>query len=215
MKLEKLFGNTNAVLKITVETNEKLTVSGGAMVSMTDTFSVKLKSGGFKKAFGRAFSSQSVFLQEYVAKSEGEVTLSPSFLGDIVFLEMDGSKAYKLGQRAFLAATGNIELNTKNAGGKGILSGEGLFQVEASGTGTLCLCSYGAIVKKELEVGERFIVDTNHVVLRDANLQYKVEMISDGLTSFIGGEGYVMKLCGPGTIWYQTKNPSYLVSPGS
>ena len=98
---------------------------------------------------------------------------------------MDGSRNYRLGQNAFLASYGNIELKTKGAGGKGIFSGEGLFQVEAIGAGTLALCSFGAIHKKTLNPGERYIVDTNHLVLWESSLNYKVEMISNGLTSLV------------------------------
>ncbi|MEG0296241.1 MAG: AIM24 family protein [Clostridium sp.] len=35
------------------------------------------------------------------------------------------------------------------------------------------------------------------------------------MTSLVSGEGYVCKFQGPGEIWIQTKNPSYLTSPGS
>lgn len=212
-KLEVLYGNVNGVLKIDAEQGEKFIVRSGAMVSMSPVFDMKLKSGGFKKALGRMFAGQSTFLQEYTAKDRGELILSPSFLGDIKILEMDGSKKYRLGQNAFLASVGNVELETKGAGGKGLFSGEGLFQVQASGVGTMALSAYGAVYNKNLEDGEVYIVDTNQLVLWDSNMKYSVEMISNGLTSLASGEGYICKFTGPGEIWIQTKNPSYLVTP--
>lgn len=212
-KLDKLCSDANAVLKITAFAGEKFIVASDAMVSMTDTFDLKIKSGGFKKAFGRMFSGQSIFLQEFRAKTDGEMILSSHFLGDIMFKEMDGTKKYMLGENTFLASEGEIELSTKNKGVNGLISGEGIFQVEAEGRGTLCLASYGAILYKKLEVGERFVVDTNHIILRDSDMKYSVEMISTGIASLTGGEGYVMKFTGPGEVWYQTKNPSYLGQP--
>ena len=214
-KFEILYGNVNTVLKINAERNEQFIVRAGAMVSMTDIFDMKLKSGGMKRALGRMFAGQSTFLQEYTARDRGELIVSPSFLGDIELFNMDGSKTYRLGQNAFLASYGNIGLETKGAGGKGILSGEGLFQMEASGDGTIALCGYGAIYKKVLEPGERYVVDTNHLILWENTIKYSVEMISNGITSLVSGEGYVCKFQGPGEVWIQTKNPSYLMKPGT
>ncbi|MGL4108708.1 TIGR00266 family protein [Clostridium sp. LP20] len=214
-KFEILYGNVNTVLKINAEKDDKFIVRAGAMISMADVFDMKLKSGGMKRALGRMFAGQSTFLQEYRAKEQGELVVSPSFLGDIELFDMDGSRTYRLGQNAFLASYGEIELKTKGAGGKGILSGEGLFQVEVSGEGTIALCSYGAIYKKILEPGERYVVDTNHLVLWESTIKYSVEMISNGITSLVSGEGYVCKFQGPGEIWIQTKNPSYLMTPGT
>lgn len=214
-KFKILYNNVNTILKIDADAGEKFIIRAGAMLSMSDVFDMKLKSGGVKKALGRMFAGQSTFLQEYTARANGELLVSPSFLGDIDLFNMDGSKNYRLGQNAFLASYGDIELKTKGGGGKGIFSGEGLFQVEVSGQGTLALCSYGAIHKKMLEPGERYVVDTNHLVLWENTMKYSVEMISNGMTSLVSGEGYVCKFQGPGEIWIQTKNPSYLVSPGS
>lgn len=214
-KFEILYKDVNTILKINAELNEKYIVRAGAMVSMDDVFEIKLKSAGMKKTIGRMFSGQSAFLQEFTAKGNGELILSPSFLGDISLLYIDGSKNYRLGQNAFLASSGSIDLKIKNAGISGMFSGEGMFQMEVSGYGNIALCSYGAIHKKLLKDGETYIVDTNHLVLWDSKMNYSVEMISNGITSLIGGEGYICKFVGPGEVWIQTKNPSYLVSPAT
>ncbi|MGL5617257.1 MAG: TIGR00266 family protein [Sarcina sp.] len=210
---EKIFSGTSSIIKAKLHKGESIKAVSGAMISMTDTFDVKLNSGGFKKAFGRMFSGQSTFLVEYTAKTDGEIMLSPSFLGEIEFIDLERGKEYTLGQYALLALEGNVDLNNKMKGGKGFLSGEGVFQVDVKGEGILALTAYGKIIKKELALGEKFIIDTNHLVLRDKSIDYKVEWISDGITSFASGEGYVMKFTGPGVVWYQSKNPSYLSTP--
>lgn len=212
---EVVYGNVNGIVKVKAEQGEKIIVRSGAMVAMNPVFEMKLKSGGLKKAVGRMFAGQSTFLQEYTATDKGEIMLSPSFLGDIEIIELDGSKSYRLGQNAFLASEGDIELNTKMAGGKGLFSGEGILQVEASGIGKMVLCAYGAIHKMFLEEGKEYIVDTNHLVLWDNKMQYKVQLISGGITSLASGEGCICRFTGPGTIWIQTKNPSYLMAPGT
>lgn len=216
IKFEKIFDDANTIIKAKLDCGDRVLACSGAMVSMTDSFNVGVHSGGFKKAFGRMFSGQSVFLTTYDAKREGEIIFSPRYLGDIEILKMDGTKEYTLGQNALLAYEGNIDLKTRAKGTKGFMSGEGLFQVDVNGVGTMVISAYGKIIKKQLEDGEKFIVDTNHIVLRDSNMNYSVELVAgNGITSLTSGEGYIMKFKGPGVVWYQSKNPSYLVSPGT
>ncbi|MEG0672114.1 AIM24 family protein [Clostridium sp.] len=57
------------------------------------------------------------------------------------------------------------------------------------------------------------MVDSNHLVLWDSNLNYSTELISGFFGSIAGGEGFVCKFVGPGTIWIQTRNPKNIESP--
>ncbi|MEG2412857.1 MAG: TIGR00266 family protein [Clostridium sp.] len=212
-KFELLYGNTNKVLMINAEKGESFTVEAGAMVSMHNVFEIKARTGKIGKTLGRMFSGESMFIQRFTAKDNGELLLAPQFLGDIEIIEMDGSKSYRLGKSSFLASTTSIDISTKSGGINGMLSGEGLIQMQASGVGTLFVSSYGAIHKKEIGSGETYIVDSNHLVLWDSNLNYSTELISGFFGSIAGGEGFVCKFVGPGTIWIQTRNPKNIASP--
>lgn len=212
-KYELLYGNTNKVLKINVESGEQYTVESGAMVSMSDVFEIKAKTGGIGKTLGRMFSGESMFIQHFIAKDSGELLLAPQFLGDIEMVEMDGSKNYRLGKSSFLASTSNIDVKTKSGGLNGMLSGEGLIQMEASGVGTLFISAYGAIHKKEIGDGETYIVDSDHLVLWDSSMNYTSELISGFFGSIAGGEWLICKFSGPGTMWIQTRNPRNMSQP--
>lgn len=212
-KYELMYGNTNKVLKINAAQGEEYIVEAGAMVSMSDVFEVKSKTGGVGKTLGRMFSCESMFIQHFLARGDGELLLAPQFLGDIEMVEMHGDKNYRLGKSSFLASTSGINLKTKSGGINGLLSGEGLIQMEASGVGTLFISSYGAIHKRELSIGESYIVDSNHLVLWDSNLRYSTELMSGNFSSIAGKEGLVCRFSGPGTIWIQTRNPQNMISP--
>lgn len=212
-KFELLYGNTNKVLKINAEQGEKYTVESAAMVSMDDVFNTKAKTGGLSKTLGRIFSGESMFIQEFTAKENGELLLAPKFLGDIEIVELNGEKQYRLGKSSFLAATEGIDVNTKSGGINGMLSGEGLIQMEASGAGTLFISAYGAIHKKVVAENETYIVDSDHLVLWDSNMRYSTELISGLFGSIAGGEGLVCKFNGPGEIWIQTRNPKNMLQP--
>lgn len=206
-KYELLYGNTNRVLKINAHKGECYIVEAGAMVAMSHVFKIKAKTGGLGKTIGRLFSGEGLFVQRFIAEGQGELLLAPEYLGDIEIIDMDGTKNYRLGQSSFLASTSEIEINTKSGGINGLLSGEGLIQMEASGEGTLFISAYGAIHKKFLSTNEEYIVDTNHLVLWDSRMNYTIETASGLFTSITGGEGIVCKFKGPGEVWIQTRNP--------
>lgn len=210
-KFELLYGNTNKVLKINAEAGEVYIVESGAMVSMSDVFEMKAKTGSIGKTLGRMFSGESMFIQKFTAKRDGELLLSPKYLGDIEVVNLDGSKRYRLGRSSFLASTSGIDINTKSGGINGMLSGEGLIQMEASGIGQLFISAYGAIHKKEIAPMERYIVDSNHLVLWDSNLKYSTQLASGIFGSIAGGEGLICNFTGPGTVWIQTRNPANML----
>ena len=207
-KFELLCSDSNKVVKINAVKGEEFIVESGAMVSMSPVFDVKAKSGGIGKTLGRMFSGEGLFIQKFRAKEDGELILAPQFLGDIKLIEMDGSISYRLGRSTFLASTSGIDVNTKSGGIGGMFSGEGLIQMQASGRGTLVISSYGAIIKKELGIGENYVVDSNHIVLWDSRMKYSVEFMSGVFSSIAGGEGLVCKFQGPGELWIQTRNPA-------
>lgn len=212
-KFELLCSDSNKVVKINAVKGEEFIVESGAMVSMSPVFDVKAKSGGLGKTLGRMFSGEGLFIQRFKAKEDGELILAPQFLGDIKLIEMDGSISYRLGRSTFLASTSGIDVSTKSGGIAGMFSGEGLIQMQASGRGTLVISSYGAIIKKELGIGENYVVDSNHMVLWDSRMKYSVEFMSGVFSSIAGGEGLVCKFEGPGELWIQTRNPAVMQQP--
>ena len=212
-KFELLCSDSNKVVKVNAVKGEEFIVESGAMVSMSPVFDVKAKSGGIGKTLGRMFSGEGLFIQKFKAKEDGELILAPKFLGVIKLIEMDGSISYRLGRSTFLASTSGIDVNTKSGGIGGMFSGEGLIQMQASGRGTLVISSYGAIIKKELGIGENYVVDSNHMVLWDSRMKYSVEFMSGVFSSIAGGEGLVCKFQGPGELWIQTRNPAVMQQP--
>jgi len=212
-KYELMYGNTNKVLRINASYGEEYIVEAGAMVSMSDVFQMQAKTGGLGKTLGRMFSGESMFIQKFRANGDGELLLAPQFLGDIEIVELDGSRSYRLGKSSFLASTTGIEVKTKSGGINGLLSGEGLIQMEASGQGTLFISAYGAIHKKEIMPGETYIVDSAHLVLWDSKMGYSTELMSGIFGSIAGKEGFVCRFVGPGVVWIQTRNPQKMLQP--
>lgn len=214
-KFELLCQGDSRILKINATKGERFRVEAGSMVAMTPTFDLKVKAGSVGKMLGRVMSGESALLQEYKAIDNGEILLAPTYSGDIMKVDLDGTKQYRISNGNFLACTEGITLETK-AKVKGIFgSGEGLFGLRAKGVGTLFVNSCGSIYEIVLKEGQQYIVDSSHLVLWDNDMDFSTELAGKGLaSSFFSGEGFVAKFTGPGVIWIQTRKPIVIPTNG-
>jgi uncharacterized protein (AIM24 family) len=75
------------------------------------------------------------------------------------------------------------------------------------GKGLLLVSSFGAIHRKTLQAGERYVVDTGHLVAWEGTTQYTLRKAAAGFfRSMMSGEGIVAEFSGPGEILIQTRN---------
>ena len=157
---------SRAIAKL--DPNERIRAEAGAMVSMSEGVNIETKAeGGFLKSLGRAVLGGESFFQNFFVASAngGEITLAPELPGDIVVIEMKGEKLM-VQAGSYMASETGIELNAK-VSVKAFMSAEGISMLEATGTGTLLVSSYGAIFEKTLSAGEKYVVDTSHLVAFD------------------------------------------------
>src|SRR6201999_1607825 len=102
---------------------------------------------------------------------------------------------------------GSLVVDTKWGGAKSFFGGEGLFVLQVSGTGLLLVSSFGAIHRKRLQAGERYVVDTGHLVAWEGTTQYTLRKAASGFfRSMMSGEGIVAEFSGPGELLIQTRN---------
>lgn len=195
-------------LRIELQQGETFRAEAGAMLSMSPSIELEAKSSG-KGLFGTlkaAVGGESFFASLFTAKGEaGEIILAPANIGEIKVFELKGNTIFCEGG-AYLAGTPELEISTKGSI-KGLISGEGLFLQKITGSGVVFLSSYGAIIEKELKAGEKYIVDTGHLVAFEEKVTNTIRKASKGLFStFATGEGLVSEFSGPGKIWIQTRN---------
>jgi uncharacterized protein (TIGR00266 family) len=218
-------GPAFALLEMDMVQGEQVQCESGAMVTMSPTLSLETSMGGgsggggfLGRALGglarSALGGESFFVTHLTAESgPGSVSLAPAMPGDIRDAEVDGP-ALILQAGSFLASSPGVTLDTSWGGMRGLLGGEGLFMLRATGSGTVFLSSFGAIVRRDLEPGERIVVDSGHMVAYQDGMGLETRMVSGAggffkraFTSATSGEGLVMEFTGPGPVWIQTRNP--------
>ena len=196
-----------AVLRLQAE--QAIQAESGAMVSMSAN--VELQSqmkGGFLGAIKRAAGGESAFISTFTARGgPGEVTLAPGAPGDIAAIELTGPPFF-VQSSSYLGGDASLTVDTKWGGAKSFFSGEGLFVLMVQGQGLLLVSSFGAIHRKRLQAGERYVVDTGHLVAWEGHMPYNLRKAAKSgfFRSFLSGEGMVAEFVGPGEILIQTRN---------
>ena len=75
------------------------------------------------------------------------------------------------------------------------------------GQGLLLVSSFGAIHRKRLQAGERYVVDTGHLVAWGRhNTIHASQSRVRFFRSMMSGEGIVAEFTGPGELLIQTRN---------
>jgi uncharacterized protein (TIGR00266 family) len=202
-----------ATAKVALDPSEEIVVEAGAMVAMTDLEMETKARGGFLKSLGRAtLGGESFFLNTYKAPaSGGKIYLAPALPGDMKVMEMTG-QTLLVQSGGYIAASPGVNVETKWKGAKTFFASEGLVMLRVSGTGNLIIAAYGAIEEFELGPGEKFTVDTGHLVTFTKGMDFKVRKVGGGKSTFFSGEGLVVDLTGPGKATLQTRSQDAFLS---
>ncbi len=202
-----------ALATVKLAPNESIKVEPGAMVSHTDGITPDTKAeGGFFGGLKRVIGGESFFQNTWSAPGAGgEITLAPSLPGDMIALELSGPEML-LASGAYIASDMSVTMDSSWGGARGFFGGGGLILLRMGGYGTVVACSYGAIFERTLSPGERFVVDTNHIVGMDASIQFTVQKSGTWKSTLLGGEGLVCQLTGPGRVLMQSRSTGAFLS---
>ena len=207
-KYEVLHQPAFSLAVIQLQSEQSIQAEAGAMVSMSAN--VELQSqmkGGLFGAIKRAAGGESAFVSTFTARGgPGEVTFAPGAPGDVAAIELN-NQTFFVQSSSYLAGDATLTVDTKWGGAKSFFGGEGLFVLMVQGRGLLLVSSFGAIHRKTLQAGERYVVDTGHLVAWEGTTQYTLRKAAAGFfRSIVSGEGVVAEFSGPGEILIQTRN---------
>lgn len=219
MNIDILHQPDSAIAKLDLAPYESVTAEAGAMVAMSGSMQVdttlRQGSSGLLGGLKRMMTGESLFLTVFQSGDRpAELFLAPKLMGDIWVYPLQGN-ALVVQSTGYLANTPGIDIDIGFPGLKTIFSGESLFWLSISGTGTLLLSSFGGIY--DVDVNGEYIVDTGHIVAFERTLDFSITKAGAGwIGSFLGGEGLVCRFRGRGKVYCQTHNPGgfgHLVGP--
>jgi uncharacterized protein (TIGR00266 family) len=204
----EIMKNPMGLIEFTLSQGEKITAEAAAMVFMKGDIltETKIRKGGFLKSLkAAAFGGESFFVNEFVAQEDGCVLgLTGNMLGDIEVIAVEEEFIVQSG--AFVGSSGNLTLDTKWQGFTKGIFGSNLFMLKTIGSGDMFVNAWGGIIKKELQSGEKMILDNYQLVALSATADYRVTKHGNLKTTLFGGDALVIQIIGPGTVYLQTKN---------
>ena len=204
-------GPAFAFINVDLNPGETVVAESDAMSSMAADLDMdaKFNGGFFSGILKKFFGGESLFVNHFTNKTSDvrRVTLVQATPGNIREVQL-GGETICLQPGAYVASTPELKLKARWAGFKSWFSGEGLFKLTVSGTGTLWYGAYGELLEKQVD-GE-YIVDTAHLVAYEPHMKLKIQLAGGLFSSLFSGEGFVTRIEGQGKITIQTRSLSGL-----
>lgn len=204
----KIEGGNLPVVICKPEVGQTLCTEKGSMCWMTPNMKMETNAGGLKKAIGRMFSGESVFLNEYTAVGGGgTIAFASSFPGTIIPYEVTPNKGIIVQKRGFLAMEKGLELSVyfQKKLGKGLFGGEGFIMQKIRGNGLVFLEIDGYCKEYDLAAGESMLIDTGHLAAMEETCSMDIETVKGVKNVLFGGEGlFLTRVNGPGKVYLQS-----------
>lgn len=191
------------------QAGQTLCTERGSMSWMSANMQMETNSGGgLKKALGRMFSGDSIFMNEYTPMGgAGMIAFSSSFPGSIIPFEVSLGRSIIIQKRGFLAMEKGLDLSLyfQKRLGAGLFGGEGFIMQKVSGEGLVFLEIDGYCKEYTLAVGQTLVVDTGHLAAMEETCSMDIETVKGAKNIFFGGEGlFLTRVTGPGKVWLQS-----------
>lgn len=191
------------------EAGQTLCTESGAMSWMSPNMKMDTNTGGgLKKMFGRMFSGESLFINEYTPQGgSGVIAFASSFPGSIIPYQVTPGNGIVVQKRGFLAMEKGLELSVyfQKRLGKGFFGGEGFIMQRITGNGLVFLEIDGHCKEYDLSAGQSILVDTGYLAAMSESCTMEIEMIKGAKNIFLGGEGlFHTRITGPGKVYIQS-----------
>ncbi len=192
-----------------LEAGQSVCTESGAMSWMSPNMKMDTNTGGgIKKAIGRLFSGESIFMNEYTAEGgEGMIAFASTFPGSIIPYKVSPGNGIIVQKRGFLAMEKGLELSIyfQKRLGKGFFGGEGFIMQQIKGDGLVFLEIDGYCKEYDLGVGESIVVDTGYLAAMTDTCTMDIETVKGVKNIFFGGEGlFHTRITGPGKVYIQS-----------
>lgn len=197
------------------EAGETLCTEKGSMSWMSPNMHMETNSGNLKKAFGRIFTGESIFMNEYTAMGgSGMIAFASNLPGSILPIQVTPGNGIVVQKGGFLAMEKGLELSVffQKKLGKGFFGGEGFIMNRIAGNGLVFVEIDGHCKEYTLGPGESIILDTGYLAAMSESCSLDIEAIKGAKNIFFGGEGlFHTKVTGPGKVYVQSMPVSQMV----
>ena len=202
-------GGSLPVLVCYPEQGETLCTQSGAMSWMSPNIKMETNSGGgFKKALGRLFAGESIFMNEYTPTSaNGMIAFAATLPGKIIPYHVTPGNGIIIQKSGFLAMEKGLDLSIhfQKKFSAGFVGGEGFVLQKVTGDGLVFIEIDGYCKEYDLQAGESIIVDTGYLAAMTESCKMEIQSVKGLKNKFFGGEGFFNTVVtGPGKVYVQS-----------
>ena len=207
LKYEIVGGNLPVVICYP-EAGQSLCTERGSMSWMSPNMVMDTNAGGLKKAFGRMFSGESIFLNEFTPRGgRGMIAFASSFPGSIVPFHLTPGNGIIIQKAGFLAMEKGLDLSVyfQKKLGSGFFGGEGFIMQRITGNGVAFVEIDGHCKEYTLEAGQSIVVDTGYLAAMSESCTMDIQTVRGAKNVLFGGEGlFHTVITGPGKVYLQS-----------
>ena len=202
-------GGSLPVVICELQPGQTVCTERGSMCWMSPNMNMETNAGGgFRKALGRLFSGDSIFLNEYTPMGgNGMIALGSSFPGKILAFELRPGNGIIVQKRGFLAMEKGLDLSVylQRKLGSGFFGGEGFIMQKITGSGTAFVEIDGYCKEYELAAGQSIVVDTGCLAAMNESCTMDIRAVRGAKNVLFGGEGiFNTVVTGPGRVYLQS-----------
>jgi uncharacterized protein (TIGR00266 family) len=191
------------------EAGQTLCTQSGAMSWMSPNMQMTTNSGGgIKKALGRFFAGESLFMNEYAPQGGcGMIAFGAALPGKIIPYEVTPGNGIIIQKSGFLAMEKGLDLSIffQKRMGSGLFGGEGFILQKVSGEGIVFIEIDGYCKEYDLAPGQQIIVDSGYLAAMTESCTMDIQSVKGIKNALFGGEGlFNTVITGPGKVYVQS-----------
>lgn len=222
----QIHGDDMQFAEIILDPQETVVSEAGAMMYMSQHIRMETSFGGGKQggfmdkllsAGKRMLTGESLFLSTFTNTGQGKqaVAFAAPYPGKIIPINLEQYGPMLCQKDSYLCSALGVDVNlafTKRFGA-GLFGGEGFILQKLTGDGLAFVHAGGTVHYKDLQAGERLILDTGCLVAFQESVGYDIQMAGGIKTALFGGEGlFLAVMTGPGRVFLQSLPFSRLAS---
>jgi uncharacterized protein (TIGR00266 family) len=218
----KIHGEDLQFVEIMLDPNETIIAEAGAMMYMDSNIQMDTIFGDGSKpdnsdtksklfsAGKRLLTGESLFMTSFTNTGSEKrcVAFAAPYPGRVIPFDLTDFGGRMICQKdAFLCAAKGISVDIaiQKKIGIGLFGGEGFIMQKLEGDGLTFMNAGGMVYQKDLQPGEKLMLDTGCLVSMTDTISYDIEFAGNVKTALFGGEGLALAtLTGPGSVWLQS-----------
>lgn len=191
------------------QAGQSICTESGAMSWMSSNIQMTTNTGGgIGKMFGRLFTGESLFRNEYTAMgSEGMIAFASSLPGSIIPYRVTPGNGIVVQKGGFLAMEKGLDVSVwfQKRLGATFFGGEGLIMQRISGDGIVFLEIDGHCKEYTLSAGQSIVLSTGYLAAMTDSCTMDIQSVPGWKNKLFGGEGFFnTRVTGPGKVYVQS-----------